>query len=138
VVVELSMGLNLLLKALPPPPPPGLYPGLKINRGHSFFFVFFPLVHIPIRYLLSIRRKINQQGVVSHCGLSVYNEVVSEAILENGLEVKEEELLHVAIGDTNPTNEMLPTPRRSSWRQYIPTWGTPTQMPIISTYAPQI
>jgi len=48
-------------KAPPPPPPPGLYPGLKINQGHSFFFISLPprvyTRQVPGRYLLSIRRR---------------------------------------------------------------------------------
>jgi hypothetical protein len=64
-------------------------------------------------------------------------EVANEAILKKGLELRKEELLHVVVGDINPISEVLPTPRRNSWRQYIPTWGTPTQVLTTSTYAPQ-
>jgi hypothetical protein len=40
-------GSQSTLKGSPPRPrPPGLYQGLKINRGHSFFF-FFPLCIYP-------------------------------------------------------------------------------------------
>lgn len=50
-------------------------------------------------------------------------EAISESILEGGPKIKKEELLPVAVGDTNAINEVLPTLRKSSWRQYIPSWG---------------
>jgi hypothetical protein len=53
------------------------------------------------------------------------------------LEIKEEELMPLAIGDINPNNEVLPTLRRINRKEYIPSWGTPTQLPTTTTYAPQ-
>ncbi len=64
-------------------------------------------------------------------------EAISESILEGGLEIKKDKLLPVAVGDINAINEVLPTPRKSNWRQYIPSWGTPKQVPTSTPYAPQ-
>jgi hypothetical protein len=53
------------------------------------------------------------------------------------LKIKEEEFMHVAVGDSNPISEVLPTPRKWNWTQYIPSRGTPTQVPTTTTYTPQ-
>ncbi len=64
-------------------------------------------------------------------------EETSEAIPEGALKIKEEEFMHVAVGDSNPISEVLPTPRKWNWTQYIPSRGTPTQVPTTTTYTPQ-
>jgi len=64
-------------------------------------------------------------------------EATNQIVFEGGLKIKEEELLLVTTGDIHPNSEIPLTLRRSSWRQYIPSWGTPTQLPTIITHAPQ-
>jgi len=61
---------------------------------------------------------------------------INQIVLDGGPKIKEEELLLVITGDIHPNSEIPLTPRRSSWRQYIPSWGTPTQLPTIVTHTP--